>query len=166
MTCLPEAVISALKLHLAKVHAQWQEDLANGYGEVELPGALDRKYLNAPYEWAWQYIFPAAQFSKDPRSGHVRRHHVFETSIQRAIKQAARQAGIHKHVGPHMLRHSFATRLLQLGYDIRTIQELLGHRDVRTTMGYLHVLMNGASVISPLDSGSIVVIKRRVLIES
>ena len=152
VTCLPESVVPALKLHLAKVHAQHTEDLANGRGEVELPFALDRKYPNAAYEWAWQYVFPASGFSKDPRSGHVRRHHVYETSVQKAIKQAARKAGIvHKHVGPHTLRHSFATNLLKQGYDIRTIQELLGHKDVKTTMIYTHVTMQGSGVISPLD---------------
>jgi integron integrase len=165
VTCLPESVVPALTLHLAKVKAQHTEDLANGRGEVELPFALDKKYPNAPYEWAWQYVFPANVFSKDPRSGRVRRHHVYETSVQKAIKQASRKAGINKPVGPHTFRHSFATELLRRGYDIRTVQELLGHKDVRTTMIYTHVTLNGSGVISPMDAPS-GVIKQRVAVES
>jgi integron integrase len=163
VTVLPESVVSPLLLHLAKIKAQHTEDLANGLGEVELPFALDRKSPNAPYEWAWQYVFPASGFSKDPRSGRVRRHHVYETSIQKAIKHAARKAGIHKPVGPHTFRHSFATKLLEDGYDIRTIQELLGHKDIKTTMIYTHVTMKGSGVVSPLDKP---VIKQRVAVES
>ena len=164
VTVLPELVVPALTLHLAKAKVQHTIDLAEGRGEVELPFALDHKYPGAPFEWAWQYIFPAAVFSKDPRSGHVRRHHVFETSLQRAVKLAARRAGIHKPVGPHTLRHSFATRLLELGYDIRTIQELLGHKDIKTTMIYTHVTMKGSGVISPLDGNP--VIKQHTAVES
>lgn len=165
VTCLPESVVPSLMLHLQKVKAQHTIDLAEGRGEVELPNALDRKYPNAPFDWAWQYVFPAAGFSRDPRSGHVRRHHVYETSLQKAVKRAARLAGIDKPVGPHTFRHSFATRLLELGYDIRTIQELLGHKDVKTTMIYTHVTMKGSGVVSPLDSGKSV-IKQRVAVES
>lgn len=164
VTCLPASVVPSLKLHLAKVQAQHNADLADGRGEVELPNALDRKYPSAPFEWGWQYVFPAAGFSTDPRSGHVRRHHVYETSVQKAVKQAALKAGIHKNAGPHTLRHSFATRLLELGTDIRTIQELLGHKDIKTTMIYTHVSMRGSGVVSPLDSGA--VIKRTVAVES
>jgi integron integrase len=163
VTCLPGSVVSALMLHLAKVKAQHTEDVANGRGEVELPFALDRKYPNAPFDWGWQYVFPAAGFSTDPRSGHVRRHHVYETSVQKAVQQAARKTGIVKRVGPHTFRHSFATKLLQDGYDIRTVQELLGHKDIRTTMIYTHVTLNGSGVISPMDRP---VIKQRVAVES
>ena len=168
VTVLPESVVPALMLHLAKIQAQHTEDVANGRGEVELPFALDRKYPNAPFEWVWQYVFPAAGFSADPRSGHVRRHHVYETSVQKAIKLAARKADLlHKSVGPHTFRHSFATRLLEIGYDIRTIQELLGHKDLKTTMIYTHVTMRGSGVVSPLDSIQVQRgIKRTVAVES
>lgn len=150
VTCLPDSVIPALKLHLAKVKAQHDEDLANGRGEAMLPNALAVKYPHAPYEWGWQYVFPATVFSTDPRSGRVRRHHIFETGVQKAIKKAAQKAGIHKPVGAHTLRHSFATHLLEGGTDIRTIQDLLGHKDLKTTMVYTHVA-NLAAVQSPLD---------------
>lgn len=165
VTCLPASVIPAIKLHLDKVKAQHTEDVANGCGEVELPFALDRKYPNAPFEWAWQYVFPAAGFSTDPRSKHVRRHHVYETSVQKAIRYAAQKAGIAKNVGPHTFRHSFATNLLQRGYDIRTVQELLGHKDVKTTMIYTHVTLNGSGVISPMDM-PVAVIKQHATVES
>ena len=165
VTCLAQSVIPALTLHLAKVKAQHTEDLASGRGEVELPNALDRKYPSAPFAWEWQYVFPAADFSKDPRSGHIRRHHIFETSLQKAVKAAGRAVGIAKPVTPHVFRHSFATRLLELNYDIRTIQDLLGHQDVKTTMIYTHVTLNGSGVISPMDSSAQKII-RRVLVES
>lgn len=119
-------------------------------GQCQGNQALAVKYPRAPYEWGWQYVFPAAGFSTDPRNGRVRRHHIFETSVQKAIKKAAQKAGIHKPVGPHTLRHSFATHLLEGGTDIRTIQDLLGHKDLKTTMVYTHVA-NLAAVQSPLD---------------
>jgi len=152
VTMLPDMLADPLRSHLELVKLQHQRDLEQGHGRVFLPFALDSKYPNAPTEWNWQYVFPASRFSTDPRSGEVRRHHVEEQMIQRAVKQAARDAGISKRVTPHTLRHSFATDLLKSGYDIRTVQELLGHKDVRTTMIYTHVLNRGGrGVISPLD---------------
>lgn len=151
VTVLPKSLIEPLKLHLAKGKAQHDQDLAAGFGSVEMPGLLAKKYPNAEYTWAWQYVFPAGQFSRDPRSGMVRRHHLFETSVQKAVRAAARDAGITKPVGPHTFRHSFATHLLQAGYDIRKIQELLGHKDLKTTMVYTHVAIIGAGIKSPAD---------------
>jgi integron integrase len=151
VTCLPECVVRDLMMQIEFVRAQHTRDVAAGYGSVELPYALDRKYPNAQFEMGWQYVFPAHQYSRDPRSGIVRRHHVYETGVQRAVSAAAKRAGICKPCGPHTLRHSFATHLLQRGTDIRTIQELLGHRDVKTTMIYTHVASIGAGVRSPVD---------------
>ncbi|MGQ9585800.1 MAG: integron integrase [Anaerolineae bacterium] len=152
VTVLPDSLISLLQEHLQRVKALHEQDLAQGYGAVYLPDALARKYPNADKEWGWQYVFPASSLSQDPRSGVTRRHHLHESSLQKAIKEAARLAGIVKPVGPHTLCHSFATHLLEAGYDIRTVQELLGHKDVRTTMIYTHVLQRGGlAVRSPLD---------------
>ena len=151
VTVLPRSIAEPLRLHLEKVKAHHNEDLSRGFGRVILPGALANKYPNAEYEWAWQYIFPASRLSKDPRTGIVRRHHLYETSVQKAIRAAAKSSGIAKPVGPHTLRHSFATHLLQADTDIRKIQELLGHKDLKTTMVYTHVAAVGAGIVSPLD---------------
>jgi len=152
VTVLPDSLIHPLQEHLRWVKSLHEEDLAKGYGSVYLPYALARKYPNADREWIWQYVFPSKRLSVDPRTGIVRRHHISESSLQKAVREAARRAGINKRVTCHTLRHSFATHLLQNGYDIRTVQELLGHKDVRTTMIYTHVLQRGGlAVRSPLD---------------
>jgi integron integrase len=152
VTMLPSSLIDPLKHQLEKAKAIHQQDLDKGWGSVYLPFALERKYPQADRQWIWQFVFPSDRFSQDPRSGVTRRHHLHETGIQRSIKLAVQLAGIQKRVGCHTFRHSFATHLLQNGYDIRTVQELLGHKDVKTTMIYTHVLNRGGrGVRSPLD---------------
>ena len=152
VTVLPGSLFEPLKAHLARVKTLHDRDLAEGFGHVYLPHALARKYPNAEREWGWQYVFPASVRSRDPRSGSVRRHHVYEQNLQRAIKQAVRNLGFPGRVSTHTLRHSFATHLLEGGSDIRTVQELLGHSDVSTTIIYTHVLNRGGKgVVSPLD---------------
>lgn len=151
-TVLPAELIQPLKDRLAHIRQWHQADLAEGFGTVALPYALSRKYPHADKEWGWQYVFMAAQRSIDPESGIERRHHILDRTVQRAVRDAAKEAKIAKPVSPHILRHAFATHLLQSGYDIRTIQELLGHKDVETTMIYTHVLNNGPRAVrSPLD---------------
>jgi integron integrase len=152
LTLLPQTLVAPLQRHLIKVQALHEEDVAEGYGDVELPYALARTYPNGGQAWVWQYVFPSAKRMRDPRSGVERRHHVSATVLQKVVKEAIQRAGIAKHGTCHTLRHSFATHLLEHGYDIRTVQELLGHKDVKTTMIYTHVLQRGGKgVRSPLD---------------
>ena len=160
VTMLPEVLVPSLQEHLRHVKRVHDDDLAKGYGSVYLPFALERKYPNANREWIWQYVFPAAKLSQDPRTGATRRHHTGESGLQKAVRKAGRLAGINKRVTCHTFRHSFATHLLESGYDLRTVQELLGHKDVRTTRIYTpvlsrvegHVLNRGAMAVrSPLD---------------
>jgi integron integrase len=152
VTMLPESLIIPLREHLAHVKRIHAQDVAQKVGPVYLPFALERKYPHAGRLWIWQYVFPSDRVSKDPRTGITRRHHASESTLQKAVNQAGRSVGLNKRISCHTFRHSFATHLLQQGYDIRTVQELLGHKDVKTTMVYTHVLNRGGlAVRSPLD---------------
>jgi integron integrase len=152
ITMLPLNLSEPIRRHLSRVKAQHEQDLEDGFGSVHLPFAFARKSPNAAREWAWQYVFPSSRLSIDPRSGRKQRHHIAEGLLQSTLKRAVNAAGIVKRANCHSLRHSFATHLLSKGYDIRTVQELLGHKDVSTTMIYTHVLNRpGIGVKSPLD---------------
>jgi integron integrase len=153
MAIFPESIRDPLKAHLSNVKTMHESDLKAGVGDVYLPDALSRKFPNAAREWGWQYVFPARTLSKDPQTGRVRRHHLTEDTIQRAVRSAVKKIALNKPATSHTLRHSFATHLLEAGYDIRTVQDLLGHKDVRTTMIYTHVMQKpGLGTRSPLDA--------------
>jgi integron integrase len=151
-TILPDSLVADLRSQIETTRLIHQKDLKEGFGEVSLPYALAQKYANAPREFSWQYVFPSLNRSVDPVSKCTKRHHLDVTVVQKAVRQAVLVAGLDKPISPHTFRHSFATQLLQNGYDIRTVQELLGHKDVKTTMIYTHVLQRGAGAVkSPLD---------------
>lgn len=152
ITMLPDAVQTELEKHLEKIKRLHEKALNEGYGSVYLPNALAKKYPNAEYDWRWQYVFPTSKSSADPHSGTARRNHIHESTLQKAVRKAVKETGIQKHATCHTFRHSFATHLLEDGYDIRTVQELLGHKNVQTTMIYTHVLNKGGrGVKSPID---------------
>lgn len=166
VTMLPASLIEPLERQIAHVEALHTIDLKEGHANVYMPDALARKYPNAGHEMGWQYLFSSAKRSIDPRSGVERRHHLDEKTLQRAVYDAIRKAGIRKHASCHTFRHSFATHLLQGGYDIRTVQELLGHRDVKTTMIYTHALQQGGLAVRPLEGLGVGPRAHRVTLES